>query len=183
MPFPLHHKKDFVELHAEGKIKCNFKEVSPLIMADLIGFKGKKNIDLFKHYLRMYMKNHHKVKIIKKERLEKATRMSKIEESVEKEINAPKSIRLSVLDDILEGIETPPSTTFYASNSTSMVKNSSFFSNFRRSQELIQQRLNLQGFVMEHSLNNLEFYSSIIEEYEARAKFLSIDTEDANKHL
>jgi hypothetical protein len=36
------------------------------------------------------MKNHHKVKIIKKERLEKASKMSKIEESVEKEIDAPK---------------------------------------------------------------------------------------------
>jgi len=87
-------------------------------------------------------------------------------------------------DAILDGIVAPAATCFHASNSTSKVRNESFFYNFNRSQEIIKARLDIQGLVMEHSFNNLEFYTNIIEEYETRTNTVNNNAEIAeNKEL
>lgn len=48
--FPKHRDKDFVEHHS-------------------LGFKNRKNVDLFKHYFRLYVKNKFTIKKGKKDYL------------------------------------------------------------------------------------------------------------------
>lgn len=50
--FPIHRDKDWIEDHAQG-------------------FQNKSNIDLFKHYMRLFMKNKFRILQVRKERAER----------------------------------------------------------------------------------------------------------------
>ncbi|KAL4445717.1 hypothetical protein ABPG74_006268 [Tetrahymena malaccensis] len=149
--FPIHNEKDFVNLHSQG-------------------FKGKQNIDLFKHYLRMYMKNKYKVNQIKKERRDK---QNKTLDSSNKNIQFKQHDEFSnnrgsyLVDSIFENV-TPLSkkNSILKSPLARSPKNSQFLTNFKKSQQLVRQRMSLQEYIVDKSLSDVILFDNVINAYE-----------------
>lgn len=86
--FPIHRDKDWVDEHAQG-------------------FQNKQNIDLFKHYMRLFMKNKFRILQVRKERTERRKEHQRIAEREQEELDLFKSKKSSFkigskenLDDI-----------------------------------------------------------------------------------
>ncbi|EAS03033.2 hypothetical protein TTHERM_00444160 (macronuclear) [Tetrahymena thermophila SB210] len=148
--FPIHNEKDFVNLHSQG-------------------FKGKQNIDLFKHYLRMYMKNKYKVNQIKKERRDKHNKTldSSKQNQFKQHDEFQNNTGSYLVDSIFENLAPlSKKNSIIKSPLARSPKNSQFLTNFKKSQQLVKQRMSLQEYIVDKSLNDVILFDNVITAYE-----------------
>ncbi|KAL4493539.1 hypothetical protein ABPG72_007547 [Tetrahymena utriculariae] len=151
--FPIHNEKNFVNLHAQG-------------------FKGKQNIDLFKHYLRMYMKNKFKVNQIKKERRDKHNKtLDSSQHQFKQHDELQNNTGSYLVDSIFENLEPlSKKNSILKSPLARSPKNSQFLTNFKKSQQLVRQRMSLQQYIVDKSQSDVILFDNVITAYE-QSKF------------